>query len=311
MTALEGKALLDHGKMIARRYAGRVGPDVAEELRAEAVLRALGSPPPDGRMEPWLERIYRNLFVDLWRRGQLLTVNLDDVPALAGAGTPEEEVLHRERRRLVRASLGRLPREARRALLSRYYGELDDAAAAARFGVAAATVRTRIHRALARLRLRLGDLRALCPPMFGKLAAQTAALGLAPTMVAVLVVVGVSARAPAPTTAPPVTNAIVHHTALAQARPTARIDTPAAPAVPQPRVRMAKKATVMTPAAVPAPSPPAEVVELGEEEPVIGEILQPEAVDIFADPAQPESPCLVEAPPSFMAQIEKMVEESL
>ena len=102
MTALEGKALLDHGKMIARRYAGRVGPDVAEELRAEAVLRALGSPPPDGRMEPWLERIYRNLFVDLWRRGQLLTVNLDDVPALAGAGTPEEEVLHRERRRLDR-----------------------------------------------------------------------------------------------------------------------------------------------------------------------------------------------------------------
>jgi hypothetical protein len=108
-----------------------------------------------------------------------------------------------------------------------------------------------------------------------------------------------------------VTNAIVHHTALAQARPTARIDTPAAPAVPQPRVRMAKKATVMAPTAVPAPSPPGEVVGLGEDQPIIGEILQPEAVDIFADPAQPESPCLVEAPPSFMAQIEKMVEESL
>ena len=41
MTALEGKTLLDHGKAIARRYAGRVGADVAEELRAEAVLRAL------------------------------------------------------------------------------------------------------------------------------------------------------------------------------------------------------------------------------------------------------------------------------
>jgi len=35
MTALEGKALLDHGKAIAKRYAGRVGPDVAEELGAE------------------------------------------------------------------------------------------------------------------------------------------------------------------------------------------------------------------------------------------------------------------------------------
>jgi hypothetical protein len=50
MTALEGKALLDHGKAIAKRYAGRVGSDVAEELGAEAVLRALGSPPPDGHL---------------------------------------------------------------------------------------------------------------------------------------------------------------------------------------------------------------------------------------------------------------------
>jgi len=167
MTALEGKALLDHGKAIARRYAGRVGPDVAEELRAEAVLRALGCPPPDGRMEPWLERIYRNLFVDLWRRGQLRTIDLDDVPELTSAGTPEDETLLRERRRLVREGLGRLPRAARRALLSRYYGELDDAAAAARFGVAATTVRTRIHRALARLRAHLRDLRGWCPPLFG------------------------------------------------------------------------------------------------------------------------------------------------
>lgn len=311
MTALEGKALLDHGKAIARRYAGRVGPDVAEELRAEAVLRALGSPPPDGRMEPWLERIYRNLFVDLWRRGQLLTVNLDDVPALAGAGTPEEEVLHRERRRLVRESLGRLPRESRRALLSRYYGELDEAAAAARLGIAATTVRTRIHRALARLRARLGDLRAWCPPMLGKLGAQAAAIGLAPVMVAALVVVGVSGHAPAPETAPPVMNAIVHHTAQAQARGTARANTPAVPAVPQSRVRMAKKTAVLAPAAVPTPSPPAEVVDLGGDEPIIGEILQPEAVEIFAEPAKPESPCLIEAPPSFVAHIEKMVEERL
>jgi DNA-directed RNA polymerase specialized sigma24 family protein len=84
MNAQEGKALLDHGNTIARRYAGRVGPDVAEELRGEAVLRALRSPPPDGRMEPWLERIYRNLFVDRWRRGHVRTVDLAELPELAG-----------------------------------------------------------------------------------------------------------------------------------------------------------------------------------------------------------------------------------
>jgi len=83
MTALEGKALLDHGKAIARRYARRVGVEVAEELRAEAVLRALASPPPDGRMEPWLERIYHNLLVDRWRREKptALQVDLDRIAA--------------------------------------------------------------------------------------------------------------------------------------------------------------------------------------------------------------------------------------
>ena len=79
MTALEGKALLDHGKAIAKRYAGRVGPDVAEELGAEAVLRALRSPPPDGQLEPWLERIYRNLVVDVWRRRRPAALDIADL----------------------------------------------------------------------------------------------------------------------------------------------------------------------------------------------------------------------------------------
>ena len=119
MTALEGKALLDHGKAIAKRYAGRVGPDVAEELGAEAVLRALRSPPPDGHLEPWLERIYRNLVVDAWRRRKPAALDLAEVHGLAVSGTPEDAMLAGERRRLVRASVARLPREARRALLTR------------------------------------------------------------------------------------------------------------------------------------------------------------------------------------------------
>ncbi len=157
MTALEGKALLDHGKAIAKRYAGRVGPDLAEELGAEAVLRALRSPPPDGHLEPWLERIYRNLIVDVWRRRRPASIDAADLHDLAAPDSPEDVVLARERRRAVRASVARLPREARRALLSRYYGELDDEVSASRLGIAGSTIRTRIHRALSRLRGRLGD----------------------------------------------------------------------------------------------------------------------------------------------------------
>jgi RNA polymerase sigma factor (sigma-70 family) len=303
MTALEGKALLDHGKAIANRYARCVGADVAEELRAESVLRALRSPPPDGRLRPWLERIYRNLLVDCWRRGRPPTVDLALVPGLASTGTPEEAVLGRERRRQVRASLAGLPREARRALLARYYGQLDDEVAATRFGIAAVTIRTRIHRALARLRLRLYDLRAVCPPFLGKLGAQAIAVGMAPVMVTALVVAGASPPAPAPQEAAPAAIAV---------QPFALVRTPAAAAEwPSPArepVRVAKRTVVP---AHPSPGP-ARVAALDlpdDDEPSTGKILYPEAIDVFVEPAPTVVPCMVEPPASFLARIESMVED--
>ena len=312
MTALDGKALLDHGKAIARRYAGRVGPDVAEELRAEAVLRALRSPPPDGRMEPWLERIYRNLFVDLWRRKKLLTVDIADVPELAGTGTPEQEMLHHERRRMVRESLNRLPREARRALLSRYYGEFDDEVAAARLGVATPTVRTRIHRALARLRARLVELRALCPPILGKLGAHTATVGLAPAMLAALVVVGASSRAPVPEPVAHPSCAMVQQVTPDRTARPARADVPAVPTAPLARGRIAKKSTILSTPVVPVARPaPANLIEPGEGDTIVDNILSPEGIDIFAEPPKTDTPCLVEAPPNFVASIDKMIEDRL
>jgi RNA polymerase sigma-70 factor (ECF subfamily) len=301
MTALEGKALLDHGKAIANRYARCVGADVAEELRAEAVLRALGSPPPDGRLRPWLERIYRNLLVDRWRRGTPRTVDLADVPGLASTGTPEEAVLRRERRRQVRASLAGLPREARRALLARYYGQLDDEVAATRFGIAAVTIRTRIHRALARLRLRLADLRAVCPPLLGKLGAQAIAVGMAPVMVTALIVVGATPPAPAPEAAP----ATIAVPVMAQPRtPTAAVERPSPPRAP---MRMMKRN--VTPPPSPLPSPARVTILDLPDEPITGEFLYPDAIDVFAEPAAADVPCLVEPPPSFLARIESMVED--
>jgi RNA polymerase sigma-70 factor (ECF subfamily) len=307
MTALEGKALLDHGKAIAKRYARSVGPDLAEELRAEAVLRALGSPPPDGRLRPWLERIYRNLLVDRWRRVQPRMVDLDDVPGLASPGTPEDAVLRRERRRLVRASLAGLPSEARRALLARYYGQLDDRAAAGRLGIAAITIRTRVHRALARLRLRLGDLRALCPPLLGKLGTQAVAVGMAPVMVAALVVVGAaSPPAPAPEIISP--SMALPVTARIRPRPIPTAEATRPREVERAPVRTARRTTASLPSSLPAPVA-AAILAYPEPEPVVGKILHPEAIDILAAPAAPVVPCMIEAPSSFLTRIEWMVED--
>jgi RNA polymerase sigma-70 factor (ECF subfamily) len=310
MTALEGKALLDHGKAIAKRYAGRVGPDMAEELGAEAMLRALRSPPPDGHLEPWLERIYRNLIVDVWRRRKSATLDIADVRYLAVSGTPEEAMLAGERRRLVRANVARLPREARRALLSRYYGELDDDLSATRLGIAGATIRTRIHRALGRLRGRLGDLRGLFPPVFGKLGADLGAIGLAPLMMAVLTVVSVSPRPPEAEPSLPAAVAQVHHaTRVVQpALRTARDEAPTVAAWPRRRARAAVRgsATVQ-----PAQDVPVQVIAFVGRDEVVAEIQRPEGIDVFADPVRAAPPCLVEVPPDFLAQFEKMVDDSL
>lgn len=305
MTALEGKALLDHGKAIAKRYARCVGPDLAEELRAEAVLRALASPPPDGRVRPWLERIYRNLLVDRWRRVQPRLVDLDDVPGLAGTSTPEDALLHRERRRLLRASLAGLPRQARRALLARYYGQLDDDVAASRLGIAAVTMRTRIHRALARLRLRLADLRAFFPPILGKLGTQAVAVGLAPILVTALVVVG-AASPPAPDQG--ITTPTVPSQPTARAKPRPRPMAESTPPPARATVRAAHRTVASLTSTLPAPAEAAPLAT-PEDEPIAGVILHPDAIDVVADPDRHAAPCMVEAPSSFLARIESMVED--
>jgi RNA polymerase sigma factor (sigma-70 family) len=302
MTALEGQALLDHGKLIERRYARRIGRQAAEELRAEAILRALASPPPDGRMEPWLERIYRNLTVDLWRRAGHWGAGGEGTDDLTADNTPEEEALRRERRRIVRAALRDLPRDARRALLAKYYAEHADDATAARFGVAAATVRTRIHRALARLRTRLGELRAYLPPLFGRMGSQLVAVGAAPAMVASLLVV---ANVPAATetrlapAASAAVAAVVARSAESEILPP--LSRPSPPALG----RVSKRAPSKAPA-----TQSSTVVASDASVLVVAHIESPDALMVFADPDPPALPCMVAAPTSFAAQIAEMIEEA-
>ncbi len=88
MTIQGGQALLRHGHLLARRHAARLGVETARDLGAEAVLRAVRKPAPDGRVEPWLERIFRNLSVDLWRRRGPVVVAMDACPEPHAAARP-------------------------------------------------------------------------------------------------------------------------------------------------------------------------------------------------------------------------------
>jgi RNA polymerase sigma-70 factor, ECF subfamily len=311
MTILDGKALLDHSKAIAYRHLGRMDADTADDLGAEAVLRALRTPAPDGRMQPWLERIFRNLFIDRWRRQRPAPVVAIEDAQLAGGATPEEAILMRERRQAVRARLAQLPRDARRALLSRYYGELDAEATAVRLGIAPTTVRTRIHRSLRRLRDRLGDLRASLPPELSNLlGAKTSALALAPVVVAMLAVAEV--RPPAPETATPQPAVATRAPQYRPAQPQVVAQATSSEAVAPAEAKLRPHAMRSNPVAShdePAPAA-VKVIEYGEDDEVVGAILRPDDI-VDGAPRRAAQPSLIEVPTDFVAQFEKMVEDRM
>jgi RNA polymerase sigma-70 factor (ECF subfamily) len=309
MTILDGKALLDHSNAIVRRHAGRLDAETAKDLGSEAVLRALRSPAPDGHMQPWLERIFHNLFVDSWRRQPPASLPLDEETPSAGQ-TPEEMVLQRERRQAVRAQLAQLPREARQALLSRYYGELEPAAAAARLGIAPATVRTRIHRGLNRLRAMLADVRAFLPTGIGNLwTAKTSALAMAPVLVVALAAVETRPLSPEPV---PVVRVLA---ASPAARPAATQTRPSqaqapAPVSVEPKLRTRTvRAPVVVAQAEPTPAP--VKVFTYEDDQVEGEIHGPDWERLDADPIRARQRSLIDIPDNFVVQFEKMIEDQI
>jgi hypothetical protein len=54
-----------------------------------------------------------------------------------------------------------------------------------------------------------------------------------------------------------------------------------------------------------------QLLDFSTSEAVVADIQSPDAIDVFGEPEKPVGPCMVEAPPSFVAQIEKMIEERL
>jgi RNA polymerase sigma factor (sigma-70 family) len=177
----------------ARAIAARRDPQAADDLAQELIVAALEKGGGAARPGAWLERVGRNAAIDRWRvarRRQELTGLAVEIAAPASPADPETALLSRERRGLVRRALAALPRPQRRAALARFHADLPFDEIGARLGTPPVTARTRVHRALATLRARLGGLRAL----FVLPGAQATALGL--TLIAV--------EAPSLAPAPPV-----------------------------------------------------------------------------------------------------------
>ena len=165
------RKLWSEAREIAGRHARGDGDDLAQDLVVAALERGRAADNPAA----WLERVGRNAAIDRWRVQQRREELAREIDPPVGPIDPEAALLCRERRGLVRRALAALPRPQRRAALARFHADLPYEEVAARVGAPAITARTRVHRALASLRARLGALRG----MFVFPGVQTSALGLA------------------------------------------------------------------------------------------------------------------------------------
>jgi RNA polymerase sigma-70 factor (ECF subfamily) len=144
--------------------------DAAQEgfVRAYLALARFRAGEP---FRPWLLQVVgneaRNRRRALGRRAGMLdrAVRAFRGDAGATAPSPERVLLAGEAHAEVREALGRLREEERQVVACRYLMELSEAETAAALGIPPGTVKSRLHRALARLRDDLSDIGPLAEAM--------------------------------------------------------------------------------------------------------------------------------------------------
>lgn len=150
----------------------------AEDAAQEAFVKAyyaLGRFRGDAAFRPWILRIVsneaRNRRRSARRREGLALRLAGDRPSGGGAPSPEAAVLSREARGTLLSALGGLPERDRLVIAYRYFLDLSESETAAALGIRRGTVKSRLARALGRLRTALpADVRP--EPAMGKTGAQ-------------------------------------------------------------------------------------------------------------------------------------------
>ena len=136
----------------------------AEEAAQDAFLKAhrsLGRFREDAPFRPWLLAIVaneaRNRRVSAGRRERLALRARDQARVEVTAGSAETAILAAEERAGLLAAIERLPERDRLVISCRYLLELNEAETAAALGCRPGTVKSRLSRALDRLRAEVRD----------------------------------------------------------------------------------------------------------------------------------------------------------
>lgn len=149
---------------VAVRTAYVISPDGdAEDAAQEAFVKAygaLGRFRPDAPFRPWLLSIVaneaRNRRRSSGRRAGLALRAAEDRPLGDAAPSPESAVLANETRARLLSAVNALRDEDREVIGARYFLDLSEAETAEALGIPRGTVKSRLSRALDRLRTQLG-----------------------------------------------------------------------------------------------------------------------------------------------------------
>ena len=158
--------LVDRYREVAFRTAWLItrstadAEDAAEEAFVKAYY-ALGRFRSGEAFRPWILRIVsneaKNRRRSAGRRERLAVRVADERGPGAAVPSPETAAVELERREDLIAALERLPERDRMVVAYRYLLELSEAETATALGVRPGTVKSRLSRALARLRRELGE----------------------------------------------------------------------------------------------------------------------------------------------------------
>ena len=138
--------------------------DDAEDAAQEAFVKAHQALPgfrSGAPLRPWLLRIVaneaRNRRRSSGRRAGLMLRVADDYASVEAAPSAEAAVLAQERRRTLIEALNAMREDDRLVITCRYFLDLNEAEMADVLGVRRGTVKSRLSRALGRLRAAMGN----------------------------------------------------------------------------------------------------------------------------------------------------------
>jgi RNA polymerase sigma-70 factor (ECF subfamily) len=151
------EALVDRHRRVALRVAYAVAGDDAEDAVQDAFVKAygaLGRFRAGSRFRPWVLRIVANEARNRRRsagRRSALALRVGHTTS-AGGESPEDAAVASERRHALAAAVASLDDRDREVIALRWFAELSEAEMAAALGVRPGTVKSRLARAMSRLR---------------------------------------------------------------------------------------------------------------------------------------------------------------